>query len=132
MLFNIEFSFKPYIELIQGLSIGEVLTHATKRKIPSYDRWLNGKESACHCRSHRRHGLDPWVGRSPGEGDGNPLQYSCLMDESHGAWHAIVHGVTGRWTQLSRHTHIYDHIPEYCVELSHVQTSSEPHLCICT
>ena len=27
---------------------------------------------------HKRHRLDPWVGRSPGEGNGNPLQYSCL------------------------------------------------------
>ena len=25
-----------------------------------------------------RHGFDPWAGRSPGEGHGNPLQYSCL------------------------------------------------------
>ena len=40
-------------------------------------------------------GLMPGSGRSPGEGDGNPLQYSCLgnpMDK--GAWQATVHGVT--------------------------------------
>ena len=36
--------------------------------------WLSGKESACRC---RRHSFDPWVGRSLGEGNGNPLQYSC-------------------------------------------------------
>ena len=39
--------------------------------------------------------LIPGWGRSPGEGNGNPLQYSCLgspMDR--GAWWAIVHGVT--------------------------------------
>ena len=39
-------------------------------------------------------GLIPESGRSPGEGNGNPLQYSCLenpMDE--GAWEATVHGV---------------------------------------
>ena len=38
-------------------------------------------------------------GRSPEEGNGNPLQYSCLenaMDE--GAWQAIVHGVAKSWT----------------------------------
>ena len=42
----------------------------------------------------KRYGFDPWVGRSPGEGHGNPLQYSCLenaMDK--GAWEATVHGV---------------------------------------
>ena len=36
---------------------------------------LGGKESTCQC---RRLGFNPWVGRSPGEGNGNPLQYSCL------------------------------------------------------
>ena len=41
-------------------------------------------------------------GRSPGEGNGNPLQYSCLenpMDRE--AWRATVHGVADSWTQLS-------------------------------
>ena len=40
-------------------------------------------------------GLIPGLGRSPGEGIGNPLQYACLgnfMDR--GAWWATVHGVT--------------------------------------
>ena len=40
--------------------------------------------------------------RSPGEGNGNPLQYSCLenpMDRE--AWRATVHGVAKSWTQLS-------------------------------
>jgi len=37
--------------------------------------WLSGKKSTCHC---RRQGLSPGSGRSPGEGNGNPLQYSCL------------------------------------------------------
>ena len=36
----------------------------------------SGKESTCQCRRYRRRGFDPWV-RSPGEGSGNPLQYSC-------------------------------------------------------
>ena len=42
-------------------------------------------------------GSIPGLGRSPGEGKGNPLQYSCLgnpMDK--GAWWAIIHGVTKR------------------------------------
>ena len=37
----------------------------------------------------------PKLGRSPGEGNGNPLQYSCLENPmDSGAWRAIVHGVT--------------------------------------
>ena len=40
---------------------------------------------ACQCRRPKRHGFDPWVGKTPGGGHGNPLQYSCLekpMDRS--------------------------------------------------
>ena len=45
----------------------------------------------------------PGSRRSPGEGNGKPLQYSCLekpMDR--GAWRATVHGVTKTWTQLKQ------------------------------
>ena len=49
--------------------------------------------------------LSPELGRLPGVGNGNPLQYSCLENSTHrGAWWATVHGVTKSWTQLSRHT----------------------------
>ena len=41
------------------------------------------------------------LGRSPGEGHGNPLQYSCLGNPmDRGAWQATVHGVAKSWTQL--------------------------------
>ena len=41
------------------------------------------------------------LGRSPGGGHGNPLQYSCLENPmDRGAWRATVHGVTKSWTQL--------------------------------
>ena len=55
-------------------------------------------------------GLIPGSGRSPGEGNGNPLWYSCLdnpMDRR--AWWATGHRVTQSWTQLKRlsmHIHI--------------------------
>ena len=38
----------------------------------------SGKESPCQCWRHKRRGFHPWVERSPGEGNGNPLQSSCL------------------------------------------------------
>ena len=47
-------------------------------------------------------GLIPWLGRSPGEGNGNPLQYSCLGNPmDRGAWWATVHEVSKSQTQVS-------------------------------
>ena len=40
------------------------------------------------------------LGRSPGEGNGNPLEYSCLGNPmDRGAWQATVHGISENWTQ---------------------------------
>ena len=50
-------------------------------------------------------GLIPGSGRFPGEGNGNPLQYSCLETSmDRGVWLATVHGVTKSQIQLSTHT----------------------------
>ena len=47
-------------------------------------------------------GLIPGLGRSPGEGNGNPLQYSGLENSMDGGdWWAIIHEVTKSWTRLS-------------------------------
>ena len=65
----------------------------------SFPDGSDGKESA---RNAGDPGLIPGLERSPGEGNGNPLQYSCLenpMDK--GAWQATVHGVTKSQTRLS-------------------------------
>ena len=60
---------------------------------------LVGKESAYGAGDP---GLIPGWERSPGEGNGNPLQYSCLGNPmDRGAWWAIVHGVIKSRTQLS-------------------------------
>ena len=73
----------------------------------SWQRWQGGehlvtcssadsKESACNAGDP---GLIPGSGRSSGEGNGNPLQYSCLENPTDGgAWWATVHGVTKSWT----------------------------------
>ena len=59
--------------------------------IDGLPRWLGGKESACQAGDA---GLIPGLGRSPGEGNGNPLQYSCLENPmDRGAWLAAVHEV---------------------------------------
>ena len=47
-------------------------------------------------------GLIPGSGRSPGEGNGNPLQYSCLENPiDRGIWLTAVHGITKSQTRLS-------------------------------
>ena len=52
--------------------------------------------------NERDSGLIPGSGRSPGEGNGNPLQYSCLENSmDRGAWQATVCGITKSRTQLS-------------------------------
>ena len=54
----------------------------------------SGKEPACQFRRLRDKGSIPGSGRSPGEGHGNPLQYSCLENPmDRGSWWAAVHGV---------------------------------------
>ena len=51
-------------------------------------------------------GLIPELERSPGVGNGKPLQHSCLGNPmDRGAWQTTVHGVTKSWTQLSMHAH---------------------------
>ena len=57
------------------------------------------KASACNVGDP---GSVPGSGKSPGEGNGNPLHYSCLENPmDRGAWRAIVHGVIKSQTQLS-------------------------------
>ena len=60
-------------------------------------RWLSGKESAYNAGDI---GSIPGSGRSPGKGNGNPLQYSCLGNPRE-AWEAIIHGVTKSQTRPS-------------------------------
>ena len=66
-----------------------ILTHIymESREIP---RRLSGKESACSAGNARDLGLSPGLGRSPGGGNGNPFQYSCLENPmDRGAWWPI-------------------------------------------
>ena len=64
------------------------------RRGQSLPQWLSGKESACN---EEDAGSIPGLGRSPGEGNDNPLQYSCLENPMDGgAWWGIVLAVTAR------------------------------------
>ena len=65
--------------------------------------WLSCKKSTCTAENTGDSGSIPELGRSPGGGNGNPLQYSCLENSTdRGAWQAIVHGVAKNQTRLKR------------------------------
>ena len=68
----------------------------------------DGKESTCNTGDP---GSVSGSGRSPGRGNGYPLQYSYLENSmNRGAWQATVYGVTKSLTRLSMHTHFL-HLP---------------------
>ena len=74
----------------------------TTERLTELNPSSDGIESACNARDL---GSNPRSGRSPGEGNGNPLQYSCLENPmDRGAWRATVHGVAKSQTQLSDFT----------------------------
>ena len=59
----------------------------------------DSKESDCNARDQ---GSIPVSGRSPGEGNGNSLQYTCLGNpKDRGAWRSTVHGVAKSQTRMS-------------------------------
>ena len=80
--------------------VSNLSTWVTDTVISAPGKWCPLlQESACNAGDL---GSIPGSGRSPGEGNGNPLQYSCLENPmDRGTWWATVHGVTKSWTQLS-------------------------------
>ena len=88
-LLNIKRNFKCDIQIIYNFRLGEIGISEVKA-------------SASNAGDP---GSIPGSGRSPGEGNGNPLQYSCLENPmDRGAWRATVHGVAKSWTPLSGFT----------------------------
>ena len=86
--------------------------------------WLSGKASACEFRRCR---FNPWVGKIPGEGNGNPFQYYCLENPmDRGACRATVHEVAKSQTRLSDSTTG----PQTCCKKIRILTSS-PVICVC-
>ena len=69
-----------------------------------YMGFLGGSDGKASARTAGGPGLIPRSGRSPGEGNGNPLQYSCLENSMDGgAWWATVHRVAKSWTRFHFH-----------------------------
>ena len=84
-----------------GISVGSLWDQVTCSL--GLSRWLSCKESVCQCTRCRRLGSIPGSGRSPGEENDSPLQYSCLENPmDRGAWRALVYRggrVRHDWTQ---------------------------------
>ena len=81
-------SLKSLMTKQQGQNHFHFYCHALSTELPT---WHSGKESVCNARDL---GSIPGEGRSPGEGNGNPLHYSWLENSTdRGAWRAAVHGV---------------------------------------
>ena len=75
-----------------GGMVKQILVHP-------YYRTLGGSEVKASACNEGDLGSIPGSGRSPGEGNGNPLQYSCLENHMDGGdWWATVHGVPKSWT----------------------------------
>ena len=81
-------SLKSLMTKQQGQNHFRFYCHVLSIELPM---WLSGKESVC---SAGDLGSIPGEGRSPGEGNGNPLHYSCLENSTdRGAWRVTVHGI---------------------------------------
>ena len=83
--------FAPASKDVLSFSVSEPPLYLVTTGFPGD---ASGREPACQCRRHKRHGFNPELGISPGEGHGSPVQYSCLENPmDRGIWRAIVHGV---------------------------------------
>ena len=102
------FLFNCLVENVQTAAIPRVFPVATVVKNPP----ANAGDA-------RDAGLITGSGRSPGEGHGNPLQYSCLENPvDRGAWWATVCEVIKSQTQLSRHTQHQRSLTHYNCQIS--------------
>ena len=82
----------PLLQLLNALDLTSVSRKKKKKK--GFPGGSDGKKGDP--------GFYPWVRKIPGEGNGNPLQYSCQENPmDRGIWQATVHGVAKSQTRLS-------------------------------
>ena len=88
--------------------LGFTLEVPYPRKFCSATPFPGGSDSKASAYNAGHSGSIPGLGRSPGEGNGNPLQDSCLENPMDGgAWWATVHGVAKSQTRLSNLTYAF-------------------------
>ena len=109
---SMDVSLSELRELVMDREALRAAIHGVTKSRTRLSNWsdLSGKEPTCQFRRLKQGVFDPWVGKIPGGGHGNPLYYSCLENPmDRGAWQATVHRVTKSWTrlkQLSTHSYI--------------------------
>ena len=82
------------------------------------------KNPPANARDMKDLGSIPGWGRSPGEGNGNPLQYSCLENPmGRGVWWAAVPGVAKSWTLSERLHFLFTSVKQNDYWIYHVNTS---------
>ena len=89
----------PALNMGHQVDISGIQVYTRSGSDKGFPGGSDGKESACDAEDL---GSIHGSGRSPGEGNANPLQYSCLGNPmDRGAWQAIIHGVTKSHTRLN-------------------------------
>ena len=87
-----ESDISEQLSLSLDSTVTDIIYTPPPRNVRGFPGGSDGKESVCNVRDL---GSIPGLGRSPGGGHGNRLQYSCLENSmDRGAWWATVHGVT--------------------------------------
>ena len=118
--FSSRFMFCCYCDICVKLLIDKIVLLF----LMGLPRWLSGKASTCNARDT---GSIPGSGRSPGEGNGNPHQYSCLENPMDGgAWWATVHGVAKNQTRLSNFTFLFTRPLMDLIRYTHLFIKSLP------
>ena len=104
-LLTVRISWKRYLGC-KGKSTHQSTTHGLVVYLSNLWGFPGGSDGKASAYSVGDLGLISGLGRSPGKGNGNPLQYSCLENSMDwGAWWATVHGVAKSPTWLSDFTH---------------------------
>ena len=87
------------------IALSRVLCYTVGSHQLGFPGGSSSKELACQCGRPKRGGFNPGSGKSPGEGHGNPPQYSCLENPmDRGAWWATVHRVAkSDTTEVTQH-----------------------------
>ena len=86
-----------------GWGVSHLLQEDHIRELTAMDMGDRGEDACCFSPKKHLCGKIKEIKRSPGKGNGNPLQYSCWENQTDGgARRATLRGVAGSWTRLSK------------------------------